>query len=229
VLDRYLDNIPSSDVTRGNPIDAVQSLRDANGNWSAQSSAKKVSNLIGNAIESNASTHSAMNLGNKLRQTFLPLLKNDAAGLRGMGHGDDVIDAVRQVTQGDFATNALRRASNMLGGGGGIASTIIGHGISSGAGGAAGYEEGGLPGMALGTALGAIPGQALRLAANSRTLKAAQRVQTQLLSRAPVNAGIVARNAAARSANAASYSNAVGRNGIPNGLIQALMLKKYGS
>lgn len=229
VLDRYLDNIPSSDVTRGNPIDAVQSLRDANGNWAAQSSAKKVSNLIGNAIDANASTHSAMNLGNKLRQTFLPLLKNDAANLRAMGHGDDVIDAVRQVTQGDFTTNALRKASNMLGGGGGIASTLIGHGISSGAGGTAGYQEGGIPGMVAGTLLGAAPGQLLRMAANSRTLKTAQRVQEQILAKAPANAGIVASNTAAKAANTAASRTALARNGLPNALLQALTLNKYGS
>jgi hypothetical protein len=229
VLDRYLDNIPSRDVAQGNPIDAVDALRGANRNWAAQSSAKKVGDLIGNAIESNASTHSAMNLGNKLRQTFLPLLKNDAAKLRAMGHGDDVIDSVRQVTQGDFATNTLRRASNMLGGGGGIASTIIGHGLSSGAGGAAGYHEGGLPGMVAGTVLGAAPGQLLRVAANSRTLNAARRVQDQLLARAPVNAGIVARNNATRAANSAAYSQAIGRSAIPNVLLQQLMLRNYGS
>jgi hypothetical protein len=146
-----------------------------------------------------------------------------------MGHGDDVIDSVRQVTQGDFATNALRRASNMLGGGGGIASTLIGHGIASGAGGAAGYSEGGLPGMVAGTVLGAAPGQLLRVAANSRTLAAARRVQDQLLARAPVNAGIVARNNTARAANTAAYSRAVGRNAIPNVLLQQLMLSKYGT
>jgi hypothetical protein len=228
VLDRYLDNIPSRDVAQGNPIDAVDALRTANRNYAAQSSANKVGDLIGNAIESNASTHSAMNLGNKLRQTFLPLLKNDAAKLRAMGHGDDVIDSVRQVTQGDFATNALRRASNMLGGGGGIASTLIGHGIASGAGGAAGYSEGGLPGMVAGTVLGAAPGQLLRVAANSRTLAAARRVQDQLLARAPVNAGIVARNNTARAANTAAYSRAVGGS-IPNVLLQQLMLSKYGT
>jgi hypothetical protein len=226
VLDNYLDSIPSRDVTRGNPIDAVDALRTANGNWRASSNAKDVGDLIGNAIESNASKNSAMNLGNTLRQTFLPLLKNDAAKLRAKGYGDDVIGAVRQVTQGDFTTNALRRASNMLGGGGGIASTLIGHGIASGAGGAAGYSEGGLPGMIAGTVLGAAPGQLLRVAANRRTLAAAQRVQERLLARAPVNAGIVGRNSAARLANAAAYSQAVGSNGIPNALLQATKVKR---
>jgi hypothetical protein len=49
VLDRYLDNIPSTDVARGDPIDAVDALRTANANWRAQSNASKVSDLIGNA------------------------------------------------------------------------------------------------------------------------------------------------------------------------------------
>ena len=32
-----------------------------------------------------------------------------------------------------------------------------------------------------------------------------------------------------RAANSAASRNAVGRSGIPNGLLQALMLNKYGS
>jgi hypothetical protein len=79
----------------------------------------------------------------------------------------------------------------MLGGGGGVASTIIGHGISSGAGGTAGYQEGGIPGMVAGTLLGAAPGQLLRMAANARTLRNAQAVQQQMLAHAPANAGIL--------------------------------------
>ena len=226
VLDHYLDNIPSADVVRGNPIDAVDAMRNANGNWRAQSNAKKVADLIGNAITDNNAANSAMNLGNRIRQTFKPLLKNDAAKLRAMGYGDDVINAVSRVNAGDFVTNALRKGSNMLGGGGGVASTIIGHGLSSGAGGAAGYQEGGLPGMIAGTALGAAPGQLLRLAANRRTRQAAEAVQRDLLSRAPANAGIVARNNATQAANAAAMSHAVSQNGIP---AAALLMARLGA
>lgn len=221
VLDRYLDNVPSADVTRGNPIDAVQALRDANGNWRAQSSAQKVGDLIGNAIDQASSQHSGMNVGNVLRQKFLPMLKNDAAKLRSSGYGDDVIDAVRQVTQGDFTTNALRRASNMLGGGGGMMSGLLGLGGAE-----EGYRHGGVTGALLG-ATAALPGQALRLAANSRTLKAAQAVQDAMLAKAPANAGIVARNNATSAANSAAISNAVSQ-GIPNVLLQALALRRYG-
>ena len=218
VLDRYLDNIPSRDVTSGNPIDAIQSLRDANANWRAASNAKKVDDLIGNAITDNAGAASGMNLGNKIRQSFRPLLRNDAAKLRAMGHGDDIINAVSQVNAGDFTTNALRHASNMLGGGGGIAGTIIGHGISSGVGGTAGYHEGGIPGMVAGTILGAAPGQLLRIAANRRTLNAARAVQDQLLSRAPANAGIVARNNAINSATNTARNAAVVRALLASGM-----------
>jgi hypothetical protein len=224
VLDQYLDNIPSADVTRGNPIDAVATLRQANANWGAASNAKKVEDLIGNAIVDNNAANSAMNLGNRIRQTFKPLLKNDAAKLRSMGYGDDVIGAVSQVNQGDALTNALRYGSNLLGGGGGIASTIIGHGISSGAGGAAGYSEGGLPGMVAGTMLGMVPGQALRLAANARTLKNAQKVQDAILSKAPANAAIVAGNRATKALNKAAIERAITQGGLP---AAALMLSKF--
>jgi hypothetical protein len=211
VLDEYLGSVPKEDLAyskTGSADEAVNALKEANANWRAQSGAQTVGNLIGNAIEDNNAANSAMNLGNRLRQTFKPLLKNDAARLKGMGHGDDVIDAVRTVTKGDPLTNALRYGSNVLGGGGGIAGTIIGHGIASGAGGAAGYQEGGLPGMIGGTLLGMVPGQALRVMANRRTLAAAQRVQDALLEKAPANANVLAANRAARAANSAAMKNA---------------------
>jgi hypothetical protein len=223
VLDQYLDNIPGADVTRGNPIDAVQALRNANGDWRAASNAKKVENLIGNATTDNNAANSAMNLGNRIRQTFKPLLKNDAAKLRGMGYDDDVINAVSKVNKGDFLTNTLRFGSNVLGGGGGVAGTIIGHGMASATGGVLGFQEGGLPGMAAGTLAGMVPGQVLRLAANARTLKNAQAVQQQILSKAPANATIVAANSAAKAANKAAMKSAITRNGIP---AAALLLQK---
>jgi hypothetical protein len=231
VLDQYLDNIPSRDVVSGNPIDAVQSLRDANRNWMAQSGATRVGNMIGNAEVQNASTHSAMNLGNTTRQKLRPLLMNDAAELRRTGNAD-VIPEVERAVYGGPQTNIARTVSNMLGGGGGIGSTIIGHGINAAVGGAGGYEgyqHGGIGGMIAGTAAGMLPGRALRMLANHGTARDARAVQEAMLAKAPVNANIVARNNAARLANAHMYSNAIGQNGIPSILLNALMLKKYGS
>lgn len=214
VLDQYLDNLPSKDVVKGNPIDAVTALRTANANWGAQSNAKKVGNLIDNALIDNAGAHSAMNKGNKIRQSFKPLLKNDAAQLRAMGYGDDVINAVRTVNKGDFTTNALRYASNALGGGGGLGSLAVGHMLSGATAGALGYKEGGFAGGAIGTLLGMAPGQALRLAANARTLKNAKKVQEALLAKAPANARIVAANRAARASNKANMMKAVNRSSV---------------
>lgn len=225
VLDRYLDNIPSSDVVRGNPIDAVQALRDANANWRYANSAEKIGNIIQKATDKAGSQASGLNYGNIQRQGLLPLLDNNAAKLRQLGFGaPDDIDAVRTAVQGDLSTNALRKASNMLGGGGGIAST----GIGALAGGGEGYREHGWLGGLAGTLAGAATGQGLRMWANARTRRAVQEIQDQLLSRAPANAGIVARNNAARAANSQMYSNVVGQNAIPNVLLQAIMLNRYG-
>jgi hypothetical protein len=84
--------------------------------------------------------------------------------------------------------------------------------------------------MVAGAALGALPGQGLRILANRRTLAAARAVQDQLLSQAPANAGIVARNNAAQAANSAARTQAVAGNGLPAVLLQALALRRlYGS
>lgn len=223
VLDRYLDNIPSRDVAQGNPIDAVQALRDANANWRYANSAEKLGNIIQKATDKAGSQASGLNYGNLQRQGLLPLLDNDAAKLRQMGLGSpDEIDAVRTAVQGDINTNTLRKASNMLGGGGGIAST----GIGALAGGGEGYREHGWLGGLAGTLAGAATGQTLRMLANARTRRAAQALQDALLAKAPANAGIVTRNNAAQAANAAAYSDAVGRNAIPNTLLQGAKLHR---
>jgi hypothetical protein len=209
VLDDYLNNIPSKDVVGGNPIDAVQTLRTANANWGAASNANEVGRLINNAIISNSTVGSAKNLGNKLRQGFAPLLKNDAQKLG--GQGDDIVDMVRGVTGGDTSTNLLREASNRLGGGGGIAGTMIGHGIANMAGGAAL----GPAGQGVASVLASIPGSLLRAAANRRTLKAAQGVQDAIIAKAPANAHIVAGNRLAKAANKAAIERAITKGGLP--------------
>jgi hypothetical protein len=225
LLDHYLDNIPTQDVVSGNPAQAVGSIRQASKDWQAASNAQQIDNAIGNAKIASGSTGSGMNLGNVLRQQFKPFLKNDAAKLSRMGYGGDpeVINGVRNVVQGDLTTNLLRHASNMLGGGGGIGSTLIGHGIWGAAGGAEGYKEGGLPGAILGTALSAVPGQTLRLLANARTLKAAQAVQQSILAKAPANAAINKVNSVVQAARLRAYTQ-----GARNAALQTdLLARKY--
>ena len=227
VLDRYLDNVPSADVVRGNPIDAVQSLRDANANWRYANSAEKIGGIIQKATDKAASQHSGLNYGNIQRQGLAPLLDNNAAKLKQMGMGSpDEIDAVRTAVQGDLNTNLLRKASNMLGGGGGIASTITGALASRagmGSGGAVeGYHQGGWLGGLAGGLAGVAGGQGLRMLANARTRKAAQAIQDALLAKAPANAVIAARNAAARAANSAAYRKAYAPNGLPYSILRML-------
>lgn len=211
-LDKYLDNIPSKDVVSGDPIDAVKALRDANSNWRGYSHAKDVENIIANALGDAAAQHSGMNIGNKLRQGFKPLAKDNYAQLRAMGYGDDVIKAVETLRKGDPLTNIIRNTSNVLGGGGGLGSLAAGHvlakGTVGGLAGVAGYQEGGTGAGLAATALGMLPGQALRVLANKRTLNAAERVKDAMLSKAAGNARIVTANNAARAANAASDKQA---------------------
>jgi hypothetical protein len=65
------------------------------------------------------------------------------------------------------------------------------------------------------------------MAANARTLKAAQRVQEQLLAKAPANAGIVASNNLARSANKAAIERAITKGGIPAAAMNAYLLARF--
>ncbi len=77
-----------------------------------------------------------MNVGNKIRQkTADLLLSKDARYLSAESKAD-----LEKVVRGTTAQNAVRMASNMLGGGGGIASTLVGAG-GLGAGYATGHPE----------------------------------------------------------------------------------------
>jgi hypothetical protein len=213
VLNQYLENIPSHDVVRGNPIDAVDSLNQAGRNWRAYSGADQFGNIIENAQLRAGGQGSGANFGNLMRQETEKLLKNGGVKARQMGADANTMDLLRTVNQGDFATNLIRRASNYTGGGGGIAN----HAAAALFGNAAGP---------LGYVLGATVGPGLRAVSNSRTLAAARRVQDALLQNAPINASIAARNNAAKLANSQAYSQAVGRNGIPNALLQALKVQR---
>lgn len=207
-------------MVRGNPTDAVQSLRAANANWRFGNSAERIGNIIQKATDKAGSQASGLNYGNIQRQGLLPLLDHDAAKLKAMGLGSpDDIDAVRTAVQGDVSTNLLRKASNMLGGGGGVVSTIIGHHLDQLAGGGIGAEEGyrhgGLLGGVAGAIAGAAPGQALRMLANARTRKAAMAIQNRLLAQAPANQAIVKVNNAIKAAN--NYKTITQQNALPLG------------
>jgi hypothetical protein len=202
VLNQYLENIPSHDVVRGNPIDAVDSLNQAGRNWRAYSGADQFGNIIENAQLRAGGQGSGANFGNLMRQETEKLLKNGGLKARQMGADANTIDLMRTLNQGDFATNLIRRASNYTGGGGGIANHAAAA-LFGQAAGPAGYV------------LGATVGPALRMASNARTLGTARRVQEALLQNAPVNASIAARNARILQANRQAMSSAVGRNGIP--------------
>jgi hypothetical protein len=121
---------------------------------------------------------------------------------------------LNKLNEGDFATNTMRRASNYMGGGGGIAN----------------HAAAALFGQARALLLCPRSYQTLHCVwRRTLYLGTVKKVQDALLQRAPVNAAIAASNNAAKLANKHMYSNAAGQNGIPNALLQAIMLNKYGS
>jgi hypothetical protein len=210
VLNQYLENIPSRDVVRGNPIDAVDALNTAGRNWKAYSGADQFGNIIENAQLRAGGQGSGANFGNLMRQETEKLLKNGGVKARQLGADANTMDLLRTLNQGDFATNLIRRASNYTGGGGGIANHLAAA-LFGQAAGPAGYV------------LGATVGPALRAVSNARTLGTAKKVQDALLQNAPINARISAANRAAKAANTADMERAIARGGLP---AAALMLSK---
>ncbi len=114
----------------------MSKIKDLDQQWGAVRANEALDKKMARAELRAAGAGSGMNVGNKIRQkTADLLLSKDARYLSDASKAD-----LEKVVRGTTAQNAVRIASNMLGGGGGIASTLVGVG-GAGAGYASGHPE----------------------------------------------------------------------------------------
>jgi hypothetical protein len=108
-------------VRAGNAQAALNTLKDANADWGAY---RRVAALDRRELAADlgaAGEHSGTNLGNKLRQQLRSMYLGSDRGFT-----PEESDAIERVVRGSMATNALRMASNFMGGGGGLGSHALG-------------------------------------------------------------------------------------------------------
>jgi hypothetical protein len=182
-IDQYMVNPPPGALIRGTQadLDTLQNNFDvARGNWRAGKTAQTVEKAIDRTGTRAGAKNSGLNVGNMTRDSLAALTTTDAGEARIFGARPDEIAAINDVVAGDPLGNLQRKWSNKLAGGGGAGSTGLGI-MAGSAGTAAGHLMGLDPytSMAMGTATGlgvGRAGEALRTAANERTVGAANDV-----------------------------------------------------
>jgi len=151
----------------------MKTLRDADKNYAASKTAATLDKRIVRAEMRAAGEHSGLNLGNKIRQNAANMLLSNKES-RGLTAAEE--SALTAVNKGTLPQNAMRFASNMLGGGGGLGTSLLALGAGGGIGYGTGHPElAGLPILGIG----------LRALSNRSIANQAGNVSAQIRSRSP--------------------------------------------
>jgi hypothetical protein len=167
-LDDWMDNIKPADVIAGDVGAAQTIMREARANYSAGKLGQSLDKRVAKA-EMNASTaNSGLNLQNQLRTQAKNFL--NSADSRSLTASERKL--MERFVKGTATQNVIRWASNVLGGGGGLGTAVVG-----------------LGGMATAGAAGAalpLAGYALKAVGNSLTARQAEKLSEVLRSRSPL-------------------------------------------
>lgn len=175
----FLENVPAGSVLKGSADDFVNTMREANANYSRAMQAGNIDKKIIQAETRAAAANSGMNVANTIRQRMADVKLNPKQN-RGM-HPDDIA-AAGAISEGSTVQNLLRKGGNILGGGGGLG-TLVSGAAGMAAAGAAGGDASSSP---YGLALPAL-GFAMRGIGNKMTLNQAHKLSEAIRSRAPLS------------------------------------------
>lgn len=158
-LDEWLPNIKKNHIISGDPEAAAEKLNQANADYSAAKHADLVDQKLLRAELRSASAHSGMGITNQVRGRMADILisKKEQRGFT-----TEELDQMHKIVYGTTTQNIVRGAGNMLGGGGGVGSSILGI-------------------MTMGVTPGI--GMALRTLGNRMTLSQAQKLSEMIRSR----------------------------------------------
>ena len=178
-FDEYHQGMGPMDLVSGtaSPQRAAQILKDARGNAAAGFRSDRVTGLEQTAARRTAAANSGRNSDNNIRQRLTSLIESNK-GSRGLSEGEK--QAIDDIIFGRPLKNAYRYIGNMLGGGGGLGSTVLSAGAA--AGGAATMGP-------MGAALALLPpaiGAGTRGAANRMTQKELSMLDELMRSRSPL-------------------------------------------
>lgn len=156
----------------------MSKLGELDKNWSAVRANEALDKKIARADLRAAGADSGLNLGNKIRQKVADyLVSNEARYLSAENKAE-----LEKIVRGTWTQNGMRLLSNMMGGGGGIGSTLVGLG-SAATGQATGHPE-----------MAALPigGLGLRLATNRSVAGQAARAAQGIRARSPMGQAALA-------------------------------------
>jgi len=149
----------------------MKELRSLDANWGAVRANEALDKRTARADLQAAGEHSGMNVGNRIRQNVRGYLtSNESRYLSAPNRA-----SLESVVRGTPIQNTLRFGSNLLGGGGGLGSTVLGLGAAAG-GSYSGHPE---------AALLPVGGLGLRMAANRLTARQAANAAAQIRNRSP--------------------------------------------
>jgi hypothetical protein len=174
----FLENVPSGSVLKGSADDFVNTMREANANYSRAMQAGNIDQKVIQAETRAAAANSGMNVANTIRQRMADVKLNPKQS-RGM-HPDDVA-AAGAIAEGTTGGNLVRKLGNMAGGGGGMGTLVAG---AAGMGAAGAYSNDPSSSF-MGLALPAF-GLAMRGAGNRMTLNQAHKLSEAIRNRAPL-------------------------------------------
>lgn len=158
------------EIESANP-GTMNKLQKLDKNWSAVKANEALDKKLARADLRAAGADSGLNLGNKIRQKVADyLVSNEARYLSSENKAE-----LEKIVRGTWTQNGMRLLSNMMGGGGGIGSTIVGLG-AAGTGQATGHPE---------AALLPLGGIGMRLATNRSVSAQAARAAQNIRLRSP--------------------------------------------
>lgn len=205
----YINSLPPG--ATNNPA-ALQTQKEAIGNWAGAQRANWLDFLEERGTRLAEAKNSGRNSGNNVKGQFVSWLNNPSNKNGVVGYTPEEIAAIEKMLKGSRGENTARTLSNMTGGGGGIGRTMTllapyAIGGTAAGGGAYGYnslygdpsDKAG-PGM-LG-ALGVLAGALSRRYYNNSVARNVDEIQQLSASRAPANATLATQRSAIQQQNA---------------------------
>lgn len=161
--------------------DAGATIKDANANYAAASRSENIAGKLEKAELDAAAANSGLNLDNRTRQILKTIIDPERPRNR-RGFSQEELAVIEQIVRGNPGTNTARYFGNLLGGGGGVVTSIpMALGASAG-------SMFGPWGAAAGAALPPAIGMSLRKLAGGLTQRAGLGLDKTLRQRSPLYA-----------------------------------------
>jgi hypothetical protein len=192
-LDNFLPSVSQKDILAGSPAATQQLFERGRGNYAAAMRSNDITGVLDRAntgildrsLARAQSAHSGRNIDNTIRSKITSVLEKPKEVA---GYTDPELAALTGAMEGGSVRNQARTVGNLLGGGGGIGSTLL---AATGAipAGIAGGMTGSGTTAALGALAGATPaivGAGSRSVANALAKRDIKRVDEMLRKRSPM-------------------------------------------